>query len=45
MYKGVGVRFGDFIYFFLIETKLFIFIEYVKMRDREGVQANPLNPL
>ena len=56
MYKGVGVRFADFISFFLnipwtwnnlvtLRPNYFIFIGYFKSVGREGVQAIPLNPL
>ena len=52
MYKGVGVRFADFISFFLnipwkwnnlvsLRPNYLIFIGYQKMGDGAGVQANP----
>ena len=54
--KGVGVRFSDFIPFFLntpwkwnnlvsLRPNYFIFIGYLKTGARRGVQANPLNRL
>ena len=57
MYKGVGrARFANFISFFLnipwkwnnlvtVRPNYFIFVGYFKTGGREGVQANPLNPL
>ena len=51
MYKDVGYAFADFISFFLNishENEMiwshFFVIWYFKTADREGVQANPLNP-
>ena len=56
MYKGVGVHFADFIFFFLkypmkmkyfglTETKLFHFHMNFKNGGGEGFRANHLNPL
>ena len=53
MYKGAGVRFADFISFFLdipwkwnnlvsLQPNYFIFIGYLKMGAGRGVLANPL---
>ena len=49
MFKGVGVRFADFIYIFFIlyilisslRPNYFIFTGYLKMGAGMGVQANP----
>ena len=56
IFKVVGIRFADFISFFLnipwkwnnlvsLRPNYFIFIGYLKTGDGEGVQANPLDPL
>ena len=49
MYKGVGVRFADFISFCLndlvsLRPNYFIFIRYLKTGGREGGLSEPLNP-
>ena len=56
MYKGVGVRFADFIFFMLkwpmemnnlvsLRPNYFICVGYLKTGTGVGVQANPLIPL
>ena len=55
MFKGLGVRFADFISFFFnvtwkwnnlvsLRPNYLIFIGYLKTWGGEGVRANPLNP-